>query len=58
MKVDIKTELFNTRQKIYLCIRGKNDLPIIEFERPIKISEVEEKAIKIATFLKIPVKGI
>jgi len=50
--------LFNTRQKIYLCIRGKNDLPIIEFERPIKISEVEEKAIKIATFLKIPVKGI
>lgn len=58
IKVEIKTELFNTKQNIYVCIKGKKDLPIIQIEKPLKISEVEEKASQIASFLQVPVKGL
>lgn len=58
IKVEIKTEPFNTKQRIYICLKGKNDLPIIQIDRPIKINELEEKASEIASFLKVPVKGI
>lgn len=58
IRVDIKTELFNTKQTIFVCIKGKNDLPIVQIETPLKISEIEEKASKLASFLKVPVKGI
>lgn len=30
----------------------------MQYDKPIKISDIEEKAIKIAAFLKVPVKGI
>jgi len=58
IKVEIKTELFNTRQNIYACIKGKNEIPIIQIDKPLKIMELEEKASEIASFLKVPVKGI
>lgn len=58
IKIEIKTEPFNTKQKIYICLKNKNDLPIIQIDKPIKINELEEKASEIASFLKIPVKGI
>lgn len=58
IRVEMKTELFNTKQKIFLCIKGKNDLPIIQLTNPITINELEEKASEIASFLKIPLKGI
>lgn len=54
IKVEIKTELFNTRQKIYACIKGKNEIPIIQIDKPLKIIELEEKASEIASFLKVP----
>jgi hypothetical protein len=57
IKVEIKTELFNTKQNIYACIKGKSDLPIIQIEKPLKIADLEKKASEIAAFLKIPVKG-
>jgi hypothetical protein len=44
-------------QKIYVCIKGKNDIPIIQIDRPKKITELEEKASEIASFLKVPVKN-
>lgn len=57
IKVEIKTELFNTKQNIYVCIKGKNDLPILQIEKPLKINDLERKASEIASFLKIPVRG-
>lgn len=58
IKIEIKTELFNNKQNIFVCIKNKNDLPIIQYDSPIKINELEEKASQIASFLKVPVKGI
>nr|YP_010700443.1 photosystem I assembly protein Ycf4 [Strombomonas costata]WCH63654.1 photosystem I assembly protein Ycf4 [Strombomonas costata] len=58
IKVDIKTELFNTKQKIYVCIKGKPDLPIIQTSSPLKLNEIEEKASELASFLKVNVKGL
>jgi hypothetical protein len=57
IKVDFKNDLFNTSQKILVCIKGKNDIPIIQNDIPIKISELEEKASQIAYFLRVPVKS-
>ena len=57
IKLEIKTELFNTKQKIYLCIKGQKDLPIIQINDPLKISEIEEKASKIASFLNVSIKN-
>nr|AKL78979.1 photosystem I assembly protein ycf4 [Euglena viridis] len=58
IKIEINTGIFNNKQNIFVCIKGKNDLPIIQLEKPLKINELEEKAIEIASFLKVPVKGI
>lgn len=58
IRVEIKTELFNTKQKIYLCIKGKPDLPIIQINTPIKLNEIEEKASTLASFLNVPIKGM
>lgn len=56
IRVEIKTELFNTKQNIYVCIKGKNDLPIVQMEEPLKIKEVEEQAYELASFLQIPLR--
>lgn len=58
IKVEIKTELFNTRQNIFVCIKGKRDLPIIQQTIPLRINDLESKASEIASFLKVPLKGI
>lgn len=57
-RIEIKTDLFNTKQKIYACIKGKNDIPIYQPETPLKIQEIEEKVSKIASFLKVSVRGL
>lgn len=58
IKLPLKNDLFNNNQKIFVCIKGKNDIPIIQKDVPINISELEEKASQIAFFLKVPVKSI
>lgn len=58
IRVEIKTELFNTKQNIFVCIKGKKDLPIVQQSKPLKISELEIKASEIASFLKVPLRGI
>lgn len=56
VKLESRTEFFNTKQNIFICIKGKPDLPIIQISEPIKLTELEEKAIEIACFLKVVVK--
>jgi hypothetical protein len=56
--VEIKTELFNTKQNIFLCMKGKSDLPILQINTPMKLSEIEEKASQLASFLGVNIKGI
>lgn len=56
--MEIKTELFNTKQNIFLCIKGKSDLPILQINTPMKLDEIENKASQLSAFLQIPIKGI
>nr|YP_009145430.1 photosystem I assembly protein ycf4 [Cryptoglena skujai]AKL39055.1 photosystem I assembly protein ycf4 [Cryptoglena skujai] len=58
LRIEIKTDLFNTKQKIYACIKGKNDIPIYQPETPLKINEIEGKVSKLASFLKVSVRGL
>ncbi len=58
IKIEVKTDLFNTKQRIYICNKNKVELPIFQPDRPLKIKELEEKGIKIASFLRVPIKGI
>jgi photosystem II P680 reaction center D1 protein len=58
IKIEVKTDLFNTKQRIYICNKNKVELPIFQPDRPLKIKELEEKGIKIASFLSVPIKGI
>lgn len=58
IKIEVKTDLFNTKQRIYICNKNKIELPIFQPDRPLKIKELEEKGIKIASFLRVPIKGI
>ena len=58
LRLEIKTELFNTKQKIFVCFKEKNELPIFQLEEPMKIQEIEKKASELASFLQVPIKGI
>ena len=58
ISIEIKTELFNTKQNIFICIKGKNDLPILQMQKPLKMDEIEKKASELASFLQVPLKGI
>nr|YP_009032726.1 photosystem I assembly protein ycf4 [Euglenaformis proxima]AGL11992.1 photosystem I assembly protein ycf4 [Euglenaformis proxima] len=57
IRVEIKTEFFNTRQIIFVCLQGNYSIPVFQFKEPLSISEVEQKASELASFLKVPVKG-
>lgn len=57
IKLEIKTEIFNTRQNVYLCVKGKPEIPIIQISNPLKIREIEEKASKIASFINVSIRS-
>lgn len=57
VRLESKTEFFNTKQNIFICIKGKRDLPIIQISEPIPLNQLEEKATNIAYFLKVIVKS-
>jgi hypothetical protein len=58
IKIEVKSDLFNTKQRIYICNKNNVELPIFQPDRPLKIKELEQKAIKLASFLQVPIKGI
>lgn len=58
IKVEIKTELFNTRQNIFVCLKGKKELPIIQIKEPLNLNELEKKVSLLSSFLKVRIKGM
>lgn len=58
IKIEVKSDLFNTKQRIYICNKNNVELPIFQPDRPLKIKDLEQKAIKLASFLQVPIKGI
>ena len=57
IRVKTTTDILNSSQTVFICLKGKYEIPILQIRPPIKISELEEKASELASFLKVPVKG-
>nr|YP_009512083.1 photosystem I assembly protein ycf4 [Euglena hiemalis]AXI98029.1 photosystem I assembly protein ycf4 [Euglena hiemalis] len=57
IKIEIKNGYFNSKQNILVCLKEKNDIPILQLTNPLKINELEKKASEIASFLNVPLKG-
>nr|YP_009332947.1 photosystem I assembly protein ycf4 [Membranoptera tenuis]AKL79203.1 photosystem I assembly protein ycf4 [Membranoptera tenuis] len=51
-------EGFSTKREIYLKMKDKREIPLTKVGQPLALSEIEEKAINIATFLGVNVEGI
>ena len=57
IKVDIKEGL-NPSRVIYVTIKGKPDIPLTQVGAPMALSDIEEVAAKLASFLKISIEGL
>nr|YP_009540839.1 photosystem I assembly protein ycf4 [Phacus inflexus]AYQ93310.1 photosystem I assembly protein ycf4 [Phacus inflexus] len=56
IKIETNSSFFNSKQTIYICLKQKVDIPIIQVRNPINLNEIEKKASEIASFLKVPLK--
>ena len=57
IRVDIKEGL-NPKRAIYVKIRKKGDIPLTRVGQPMALSEIEDRAAEIASFLGVPLEGI
>ena len=58
IKVERNNTILDAKQTIFICLKGKKEVPIIQIRKPININELEKKASDLASFLQIPIKGI
>nr|YP_009541028.1 photosystem I assembly protein ycf4 [Lepocinclis playfairiana]AYQ93550.1 photosystem I assembly protein ycf4 [Lepocinclis playfairiana] len=58
IRVERNNTILNSKQTIFICLRGKKEIPIIQIRRPININEFEKKASDLASILKVPIRGI
>jgi hypothetical protein len=58
IKVERNNTILNTKQTIFICLKGKKELPILQIRKPININELEKEASDLASFLQVPIKGI
>jgi hypothetical protein len=52
IKVELKEGL-NPRRTIYLCVKGKRDIPITRIGQPMTLDEIEKQAAELAKFLQV-----
>jgi len=57
IRVDIKEGL-NPSRVIYVTIKGKPDIPLTQVGSPMALSEIEDVAAKLASFLKVTIEGL
>ena len=52
VRVELKEGL-NPRRTIYLCLKGKRDIPLTRIGQPITLEEIEKQAAELAKFLQV-----
>nr|YP_009105453.1 hypothetical chloroplast RF4 [Parietochloris pseudoalveolaris]AIT94080.1 hypothetical chloroplast RF4 [Parietochloris pseudoalveolaris] len=52
IKVELKEGL-NPKRTIYLCVKGKRDIPITRIGQPMTLEEIEKQAAELAKFLQV-----
>jgi hypothetical protein len=48
----------NTKRKLYLKVKNKRDIPLTRIGEPISLSNLENQAAELASFLSVPLEGI
>lgn len=56
--VETNSNFLNSKQTIFICLKEKIKIPIIQMRKPLNLNKIEEKASELASFLKVSVKGI
>lgn len=56
IRIETNSNFFNSKQTIYICLKQKMEIPIIQVRNPINLNEIEKKASEIASFLKVSLK--
>jgi hypothetical protein len=57
IKLSIKEGL-NPKREIYLCTRDQREIPLTRIGEPLLLSLIEEEAVDLASFIKVPVEGL
>jgi len=57
VRVEVKDGL-NPRRVLYLCVKGRGDIPLTAIGQPMPLEELEGRAAKLARFLQVPIEGL
>jgi hypothetical protein len=57
VRVDLKEGL-SPRRSLYLCVKGRGDLPLTRVGQPLPLAELENQGAELARFLGIPLEGL
>ena len=48
----------NAKRKLYLRVKNKRDIPLTRIGEPMSLSDLENQAAELASFLSVPLEGI
>ena len=51
-------EGLNPKRVLYLCLKGKRDIPLTRVGQPLTLNEIEQQAAELANFLQVNVEGV
>jgi hypothetical protein len=57
VRVEVK-EGVNPRRVLYLCVKGRQDIPLTRIGQPMALEELEGRAATLARFLQVPIEGL
>jgi hypothetical protein len=57
VRVEVKDGV-NPRRVLYLCVKGRGDIPLTSIGQPMALEELEGRAAKLARFLQVPIEGL
>nr|YP_009538640.1 photosystem I assembly protein ycf4 [Phacus pleuronectes]AYQ93681.1 photosystem I assembly protein ycf4 [Phacus pleuronectes] len=56
VKLENTSKILNSKQTIFICLKEKKYIPIIQINNPINTNKLEKKATEIASFLNVSLK--
>lgn len=57
VRVELKEGL-NPRRSLYLCVKGRRNIPLTRVGQPLSLSELETQGASLAQFLGVPLEGL
>ena len=57
VRVEVKDGV-NPRRVLYLCLKGRSDIPLTRIGQPMALEELEGRAAALARFLQVPIEGL